>query len=125
MKWDRQECTAGCIIEAHPAVQRKEKDMKREIMNLIQSESGSFRLNNISYLRRWTRDGLDSEVDKLTIEFDRINHVRFMDSFEVKARDYQGIINECKKYTQEFLNDMSDRLTSDMDAGYRNKVNYE
>lgn len=31
--------------------------MKKEIMNLITSSEGQFRINNISYLKRWTKDG--------------------------------------------------------------------
>ena len=78
--------------------------MKKEIMNLINIKSDEatyFRLNNISYLRRWTMDGLGNEVDRLTIEFDTINEVRFsLCDREIRSRDYAGIISECQEKTE-------------------------
>ena len=38
--------------------------MKKEIMNLLNNtnEEAYFRINNISYLRRWTKDALTPEL---------------------------------------------------------------
>lgn len=36
--------------------------MKKEIMNLITSSEGQFRINNISYLKRWTKDGMGEDT---------------------------------------------------------------
>lgn len=98
--------------------------MKKEIMNLINIKSDEatyFRLNNISYLRRWTMDGLGNEVDRLTIEFDTINEVRFsLCDREIRSRDYAGIISECQEKTEAFLQEVSRSLGNDLKAGYRN-----
>lgn len=95
--------------------------MKKEIMDLIKSGDGSFRINNVSYLRRWTVDGLGHEVDRLVLEFDSINHVRFsITDHEIKSRDYDGIIEECKKLTEKFFEEVAHTLTKNLGAGYIN-----
>lgn len=87
--------------------------MKKEIMELINGEGGIIRINNVACLKRWTRDGLDRPVDGLELDFDAINGVCFgIYDTSVKARDYGGIIEECAALTE--------RLTKDMRAGYRN-----
>ena len=96
--------------------------MKKELLEVLASEEGSFRLNNISYLRRWTKDGLGNKVDKLKIEFDNINQVNFsLYDTEIKSRDYDSIIKECIEKTQLYLAEVSRSLCSDLKAGYRNK----
>lgn len=97
--------------------------MKKEIIQLVNSEEGSFRLNNISTLRRWTKNGLDMDVDKLELEFDCINGVRFsICDREIESRDYEGIIKECQEITTRFLDEVARSLKNDMRAGYRNKM---
>lgn len=97
--------------------------MKKEIMNLLNNtnEEAYFRINNISYLRRWTKDALGNDVDRLTLEFDCINDVRFSvyDS-EIKSRDYDGIIKECQELTQKFTDEIARTLCKNLGAGYRN-----
>lgn len=96
--------------------------MKKEIMNLVKSEEGTFRLNNVSVLRRWKKDALGTEVDKLVLEFDTINLVRFtLADREIHARDYEGIIKECQDLTKRFFDEVAISLMLDMKAGYRNK----
>ena len=88
-------------------------------MNLIKSEEGTFRLNNICYLKRWTTNGLGIQVDKLALEFDNINGVCFyIDNVEILARDYEGIIAECQELQTRFLQEVETRLFSWMGAGY-------
>ena len=89
---------------------------------MVNSEEGTFRLNNISYLRRWSKDALGNNVDKLVIEFDNINNVCFsLYDREIKSRDYEGIIGECEEKIQLFLSEVSKELCSNLKAGYRNK----
>lgn len=96
--------------------------MKKEIMNLINSEEGTFRLNNISILRRWTKNALKDDVDVLRIEFDTINNVSLgIRNFEIKSRDYEGIILECQEITSKYLLSVSDELCKNIRSGYRNK----
>lgn len=98
--------------------------MKKDIMNLINAKSEEatyFRLNNVSYLRRWTKDALGDDVDRLVLEFDNINNVNFsLYDREVKSRDYDGIIKECQKITEAFFLEVSRTLISNLGAGYRN-----
>jgi hypothetical protein len=94
--------------------------MKKDIMALLKSENGTYRLNNISYLKRWTIDGLGNNVDCLTIEFDNINNVNYgYSSYNIFSRDYDGIIAECEKATNKYLTEVTNRLTTDLRAGFR------
>lgn len=98
--------------------------MKKEIKALIKAENGTFRLNNIASLKRWTVDGLGDKVDMLVIEFDNINHVNFSPNwYTIEARDYEGIIAECTAAIERYLAWVTDRLTKDLKAGYRNATN--
>lgn len=98
--------------------------MKKEIMNLIngkREEPAYFRLNNVSFLCRWTKDALGDDVDRLVLEFDNINDVNFsLYDREIKSRDYDGVIKECQKITEAFFKEVSRTLVSNMGAGYRN-----
>jgi hypothetical protein len=95
--------------------------MKKEILNLVESDEGKFTLNNISYLRRWTNSAIGENVDKLVVEFENINNVNFgVASKEIVARDYNGIINEITIATKEYLQEVSNRLCSNLKCGYIN-----
>lgn len=95
--------------------------MKKEILNLVESNEGEFVLNNISYLRRWTNSAIDENVDKLVVEFKNINNVNFgVASKEIVARDYNGIINEITIATKEYLQEVSNHLCSNLKCGYIN-----
>lgn len=95
--------------------------MKKEILNLVESNEGEFVLNNISYLRRWTNSAIGENVDKLVVEFENINNVNFgVASKEIVARDYNGIINEITIAQKEYLQEVSNRLCSDLKCGYIN-----
>lgn len=95
--------------------------MKKDIMELLKSENGYLRINNISYLHRWTKDALGNEVDRLELEFDTINNVNFsIYEREIKSRDYAGIISECQVITENFMTEVSKTLCNNMKAGYRN-----
>lgn len=95
--------------------------MKKEILNLVESNEGKFVLNNISYLRRWTNSAIGENVDKLVVEFENINNFNFgVASKEIVARDYNGIINEITIATKEYLQEVSNRLCSNLKCGYIN-----
>lgn len=95
--------------------------MKKEIKALVNSKEGTFRLNNISYLKRWTKDALGDPVDMLVIDFDNINHVNFAPQrYKITARDYDGIIEECTAAIEKHLLTVSNQLVKDINAGYRN-----
>lgn len=95
--------------------------MKKEILDLIKSDEGQFTLNNISYLKRWTKSGIGENVDKLVIEFKNINNVNFgYSSKEIASRDFDEIINEITIATQEYLQEVSNELCRNLKNGYRN-----
>lgn len=94
--------------------------MKKELMSVVNSEEGKFRLNSVSYLRRWAKDALNQDVDKLVLEFNNINNVCYsICDREIKSRDYDGIIKECEELTKKFMDEVSRKLCSDLRAGYR------
>lgn len=94
--------------------------MKKEIMKLLDTEVGYFRLNNISYLYWHRKDAFGDIVNTLKLEFDSINHVNFGGSSEILSRDYEGIISECQEITDKFLEEVASTLKSNFKAGYRN-----
>lgn len=95
--------------------------MKKEILHLVESDEGEFTLNNISYLRRWTKSAIGENVDKLVVEFKNINNVNFgKSSEEIIARDYDGIINEITIATKEYLQRVSDEFCKNLKCGYIN-----
>ena len=90
-------------------------------MELIKREKGVYRLNNICYLNRWTKtDFKGDKMDFLALCFDNINGVCFDSWTFIQARDYEGIIAECQKAIDEYLIKVANRLTKDLQAGYRN-----
>jgi len=97
--------------------------MKKEIIALVNSEEGYYRLNNISKLYRYTKDALNQDCDVLKIEFDNINHVYFgLSVIDIKSRDFDGIIAECQQATTKYLEEVARSLNNDIAAGYRNKT---
>lgn len=94
--------------------------MKKDIIALLESESGTFRLNNFCYLKRYTKNGLNEKVDVLQLWFDSINDVNFVSWVDIQARDYDGIIAECDININRFFSECAAKLTRDLKAGYRN-----
>ncbi|MBR4606342.1 MAG: hypothetical protein IKO41_08990 [Lachnospiraceae bacterium] len=96
--------------------------LKTEIMDLLNGKEGMVRINNVSFLKRWTEDALGNPCDVLKLDFDTINDVNFgiYDTY-VKSRDYDGIIEECAALTERFFAEVTERLCKDMKAGYRNR----
>lgn len=95
--------------------------MKKEILKLMQSNEGTFKINNICYLRRWTKDGLGNDVDKLKLEFNTINDVRFsIYPTDIKSRNYEDIIQEVDILIKQFTKELQEELCKNLKAGYRN-----
>lgn len=94
--------------------------MKKEIINLINSEEGIFRINNCSFLTRWTKNASGKNVDQLRLHFDRINGVEFSFTREIHSRDFAGIEEEIEAATEEFFLTVSQELRTNLRAGYRN-----
>lgn len=94
--------------------------MKKDIIALVKAPYGKYRLNNLCYLNRYTKSGIGEDVDALTLCFDNINGVNFSSWVFIQSRDYEGIITECEKAINDYLNEVATRLTKDLKAGYRN-----
>jgi hypothetical protein len=94
--------------------------MKKQIMNLVNSQEGSFRLNKFSSLKRWTKDALNSDIDRLQIRFDSLNDIciKACPVVDITARDYDGIIEECRTATEEFFNAAIAQINNELKAGY-------
>ena len=94
--------------------------MKKEIIKLLESKEGTLKLNNISKLRRFTKNALNEECDILKLDFDTINDVDFgMSNIEIKSRDWKEIIKECECLTEQFLdNAVKERIIKNLKAGY-------
>jgi hypothetical protein len=96
--------------------------MKKEIEKLVNSKRGTFVINNISYLDR-VNDVIDGKkIDTLSIKFKSINGVNFSCQNIIHSRDYDGIINECEKYTKRFYYLCCEELIRNMRNGYRNST---
>ena len=96
--------------------------MKREIMRLVNSdekEARVYRLNNVSFLRRWNYDGLGNRVDILELFFDNVNGVNYpIYNTRIKSRDYEGIMQVIEKLTEMFFEVVTERTIKDLKAGY-------
>ncbi len=96
--------------------------MKKEIMALVNSAEGSYRLNNIATIRRWTKDGTGRTVDMLVIVFDPINGVDFgNNTVQLNQRTYEGIISDCERAINNHLKYVTNTLMNNLENGYRNK----
>ena len=93
--------------------------MKKEIMALLAEKDGYFRINNFAKLHRWTSNFTNKNLDKLAIEFDAINGVRFgIADTEIESREYAGIISECAAKMEQFWADVSERTIKELKAGH-------
>lgn len=92
--------------------------LKKEILAALNSESATVKLNDISYLSRWTKSPLE-DVDKLEITFQYITGIKGGRRYEIESRDYNGIIDEIEKYTAEYFADCAKQATSNIRNGYR------
>lgn len=92
--------------------------MKKEINELLKSDSGSLRLNNICVLRRYTTNVLGESGDWLRLDFDNINHKNFGHCMVfIDARDWQGIAKECGTAIFDHMNYVSLQLANQLKGG--------
>ena len=92
--------------------------MKKEIMQLIASDKGEFRINSVSVLHRWTEDGVGQTVDCLRLAFDQINGVEYSGWVMIQSRDYDGILEEIEDATTAFMASVAERLNKNLRNGY-------
>ena len=72
--------------------------LKKDIMNLVKSDEGSAKVNNITTLRRWTKNALGEDIDRMTATFEYVAGVKGGFVFDIASRDYNGIISSTYRY---------------------------
>ena len=93
--------------------------MKKEITRLLKQEEGTLKLNNLSRLRRWSKNLFGEKVDMLVLDFDNVNNVRYgVGNTEIKSRDYEGVLEEVKNMTALFLESIKLELINNLENGY-------
>lgn len=101
---------------------------KKTIMEFVENGEGTLRLNNISHLERvrttYKAGDVAGEmsiykepVDILKIVFDKINNEDPSFSGEIVSREYEGVIEEACKYTEDFFADYSKRIVNELESG--------
>lgn len=93
------------------------KTLMQEIMEAIEN-GGEVRINAMTTLKRWTDAGGGSKVDELEVRF-KIKGVKLEKRYKIENRDYQGIIWSIKHTMAEFLGEVTGKLASDLEAGYK------
>lgn len=93
---------------------------KKELTKALTTDGETtININNLTYLRRWTRDWANKEVDCLTITFGFISGIKGGMTYDIKARDYEGILDEIEKYTKEYYLACADETVKNLKNGYR------
>ena len=93
--------------------------MKKEITRLLKQEEGTLKLNNLSRLRRWSKNLFGEKVDMLVLDFDNVNNVEYsVGNTEIRSRDYEGILEEVKNMTEWFLECIKLELINNLENGY-------
>lgn len=90
--------------------------MKKELMELINSESASLNINKFLRIDRWKSDAIGNKVDKLEAIFS-IQHIRSR-HFEIKSRDYNGIIAEIQEYQTKAFAEAAEEYNKQLRNGY-------
>lgn len=89
--------------------------MKKEIMQLIESEDATLQINKYCRLHRWTKS-VSQEVDRLEVVFSITN--MFSHTYEIKARDWRGIVAEVQEAQTKAFADAADAYNKQLGNGY-------
>ena len=68
--------------------------MKKQITELLNSQTATLKINEFCRLSRWTRSALGEDVDCLTVTFDLTYSSSH--TYNIEARDWRGIVEEVK-----------------------------
>lgn len=91
--------------------------MKKEIENLLINENSSLRLNEYCFLRRWQKDALNQNVDRLVLEFKNY-YGKYNKVVEIESRNYSEIIELIESEIKIFFLELGDNLSKDFKNGY-------
>ena len=92
--------------------------IKKEIMNALKND-GVVKINEVSYLKRWTKDGLNNPCDGLSLTFRYITGIKGGWVYDIDARNYEGIVDEICEKTKAYFADCAMTAASNLRAGYR------
>lgn len=98
--------------------------MKKEIKKMLNSEKGgSYWINPYCRLNYRKTDYKDDPVMCPTLELE----INFLTGFRIynttiKSRDYDGILAECQQLIERYFSELSDKLCSELRAGYNSKT---
>lgn len=76
--------------------------IRNDIDKMLKEGVGMVKISDIAYLDYLTTNAFEQPCDTLMLTF---NHVAGIDvrTFEIKSRDFEGIIKEIKDYTKKFF----------------------
>ena len=92
--------------------------IKKDIINLVMSEEGTVRINEITTIIRWTKNAVNAPVDRMVVTFAHVAGVRGGQTFDISARDYDGILKEIADCTHIYLENCADQMIQNMKNGY-------
>lgn len=90
--------------------------MKKEIINLINSENETLKINNFCYLHRWTKSVLGEAVDHLEAVFSIQTSSSF--TVEIKAREWKEVVEEVQKAQKAAFENAYEELNKQLANGY-------
>jgi len=93
--------------------------MKKEIEALLRSDDAVLRLNQFTRLTRWKvyeLGKIEPKYDGLEVSFSINSAIEYTQ--EIKARDWQGIVEEVKEATTTAFELASERLNKELSNGY-------
>lgn len=91
--------------------------MKKEIKKLLASENNNLRLNEYCFLKRWQKDALNQNVDRLVLEFKNY-YGKYNKVVEIESRNYSEIIELVENEIKNFFLELGDNLSRDFKNGY-------
>lgn len=91
--------------------------MKKEINDLLAARNATLKLNKITYLKRWTVDGMGNKVDRLNVTFDSPSGRVSFYTQEIESRDLPGIINEASEAVKIFAQKYAEETITQFKAG--------
>lgn len=93
--------------------------LKKEIMAALEAEDAVVQLNELARIRRWKKDALGEDVDRMQVVFKYVAGVKGGWRSDIEARDYDGILEEVGSATRKYMEMCADQMAKNMKAGYR------
>ena len=96
--------------------------MKKEIMKMLNSEGGNYKINNFCYLKYRTTDWKDDKLSepRLELSFYALNGEtgHGILNAEIKSRNYDGIMLEARELLKEYFDKVAYELCQELKGGH-------